>query len=133
LASTPSQIVENHKEYMNCGLTDLLAMLGLTKKFVRAQGCYIWDSDGKKYIDFLAGYGSVSLGHNHPRVIEAVRKADELPNILQISLGTMSGVLARNLANITPGELQRSFFGNSGASKCLYIIGIANILNSGPG
>jgi len=115
LALTTSEVVENHKQYANVGLTTLLSMLGLAKKMVRAEGSYIWDSDGNKYIDFLAGYGSVSLGHNHPRIVEALRKVETMPNILQVSLGIMTGALARNIATVAPGELRRSFFGNSGA------------------
>lgn len=112
---TPAQNVDNHKQYGNVGLANLLGMLGMVKKFVRAEGNYIWDNEGTRYIDFLAGYGAVSLGHNNPRVIEATQKVDNLPNILQVSLGALTGALARNLANITPGELQRTFFGNTGA------------------
>ena len=114
LKLSSSQIVENHKLYGNSGLTSLLSLLGLEKKFVKAEGNYVWDDAGNKYIDFLAGYGSVSLGHNHPKVVDAIHKVDALPNILQVSLPIMSGVLARNLAMITPGDLQRSFFGSSG-------------------
>ncbi len=54
---TPGQSEENHKTYGNIGLASLLGMLGLTRKFVRAEGCYVWDSDGKRYLDFLAGDG----------------------------------------------------------------------------
>jgi len=114
LQLSSSEIVSNHRQYGNSGLTGLLAMLGLDKKFVKAEGNYVWDDQGNRYVDFLAGYGSVSLGHNHPKVVEAVRKVDTLPNILQVSLPTISGALARNLAVIAPGELQRTFFGNSG-------------------
>jgi len=114
LQLSPVQVVENHKSYGNSGLASLLSLLGLDKKFVRAEGNYVWDDSGNKYIDFLAGYGSVSLGHNHPKIIDAIHKVDTLPNILQVSLPTMSGTLARNLAMITPGDLQRTFFGNSG-------------------
>ena len=115
LELSPVQVVDNHKAYGNSGLTSLLTLLGLDKKFVKAEGNYLWDSSGTKYVDFLAGYGSVSLGHNHPKIVEALHKVDSLPNILQVSLPTMSGALARNLAMITPGDLQRTFFGNSGA------------------
>jgi putrescine aminotransferase len=115
LSLNASEITENHRLYINSGLTGLLSMLGLNKKFTRAEGSYIWDDEGNRYTDFLAGYGSVSLGHNHPRVMEAVRKAEDLPNILQVSLGTMPAALAKNLAMITPGDLQRTFFCNSGA------------------
>lgn len=112
---TPAESEENHKTYGNSGLASLLGMLGLTRKFVRAEGCYVWDSEGRKYLDFLAGYGAVSLGHNHPRLIEALRKTEALPNILQVSLPTLAGALARDLAIIAPGDLQRTFFANSGA------------------
>ncbi|MFX0116998.1 MAG: hypothetical protein ACFFB3_20800, partial [Candidatus Hodarchaeota archaeon] len=62
--TTPAQNLDNHKQYGNVGLANLLGMLGMVKKFVRAEGNYIWDNEGTRYIDFLAGYGAVSLGHN---------------------------------------------------------------------
>ena len=108
------ECVSCHKEYGNSGLAGLLCMLGLDKKFVRAEGSYIWDKEENRYLDFLSGYGSVSIGHNHPKVLEAMHKVEKLPNILQVSLGAMAGALANNLAAITPGDLQRTFFGNSG-------------------
>jgi len=88
--------------------------MGPHKKFVTAKGSYAWDSEGIKYLDLLCSFGAIGLGHNHPRVLDALRKADELPNLLQFSLGIMAGGLARNLALITPGDLRRSFFCNSG-------------------
>ncbi len=114
LRQSSAEVVENHKLYGNSGLTSLLSLLGMDKKFVRAEGNCVWDEAGNRYVDCLAGYGSVSLGHNHPRVVEAVRKMENLPNIFQVSLPIMSGTLARNLAMIAPGDLQRTFFGSSG-------------------
>lgn len=115
LRLSASESIENHRTYGNAGLTGLLCMLGLDRKFVRAEGSYVWDDQGNRFLDFLSGYGALSLGHNHPHVVEALRKVESLPNILQVSLGTMAGVLARNLAMVTPGNLQRTFFCNSGA------------------
>lgn len=60
-------------------------------------------------------YGALNVGHNHPTVIEAVKKVMEWPNLLQASLGTVVSALAHNLAQILPGGLSRSFFCNSGA------------------
>ena len=40
---------------------------------VRGEGCNLWDADGKKYLDFLAGFGSVNVGHHHPRLAACVR------------------------------------------------------------
>lgn len=108
------EIISNHKKYGNSGFTNILCMLGIDKKFVRAEGSYVWDDRGNKYLDFLSGFGSLSLGHNHPGVVKAIQKVETLPNILPVSAGIMSGALARNLAAITPGNLERVFFGNSG-------------------
>ena len=38
----------------------------------RGEGCYLWDTDGKRYYDFLAAYSAVNQGHSHPRIVEAL-------------------------------------------------------------
>lgn len=104
-----------YREYANPGLASMLGMLNFDKKFVRAEGACVWDDEGREYVDFLGGYGALNFGHNHPRFNEAVARVSQLPNLLQASLGVMYAALAHNIAQITPGELKRSFFGNSGA------------------
>src|SRR5579884_1611940 len=42
--------------------------------FVRGEGCYLWDCDGKRYLDLIAGLGVDGLGHCPPRVVEAIKK-----------------------------------------------------------
>jgi glutamate-1-semialdehyde 2,1-aminomutase len=50
--------------------------VGGTPRFIaRAQGAYMWDADGKKYIDYIGSWGPMILGHGHPAVLEAVQKA----------------------------------------------------------
>ncbi|MDE2370062.1 MAG: aminotransferase class III-fold pyridoxal phosphate-dependent enzyme, partial [Burkholderiales bacterium] len=50
--------------------------VGGTPRFIeRAQGAYIWDAEGKRYIDYIGSWGPMILGHGHPAVLEAVRKA----------------------------------------------------------
>lgn len=112
---TREQVVENHKSFLNAGLVMMLGLLKFDKQFVRAEGIYVWDSKGNKYLDFLGAYGALNTGHNHPRILEALDRVKEMPNLLQASLGTVAGALAKNLALITPGNLQRSFICNSGA------------------
>lgn len=109
------QIADLHKTYLNTTLVSMLKLLNFDKRFVKAEGSVIWDEDGLDYIDFLAGYGSLNLGHNHPLVLEAVAKIDGAPNILQSALSPFAAALAKNLATITPGGLQHSFFSNSGS------------------
>ncbi|GAW91345.1 PLP-dependent aminotransferase [Calderihabitans maritimus] len=104
-----------YKDYVNPGLATLMSLLDFDKSFVKAEGVRVWDREGNEYLDFLGGYGALNLGHNHPAVVEALEKVKDRPNLLQASLGNLTAALAHNLARITPGKLQRSFFGNSGA------------------
>ncbi|NLI11680.1 aspartate aminotransferase family protein [Pelotomaculum propionicicum] len=109
------QVAENHKTYLNAGLAMMLGMLDFNKKFVKASGVYVWDNEGKQYLDFLGAYGALNHGHNHPKILAAMEQVKEMPNLLQASLNTLAGALAKNLALVTPGALQRSFLCNSGA------------------
>ncbi len=93
----------------------MLKLLSFDKRFDRADGVYLWDKDGNEYLDFLGGYGSLNLGHNPKKVLEAMAKIDNKPNILQASLNPLSGVLGENLAKITPVGLKNTFLCNSGA------------------
>lgn len=108
-------LIEKHKKYVNASLVNIMSLIGFDKLFVKGEGLYIWDVEGNKYLDLVGGFGSLNLGHNHPKILEAVIKVGHLPNFLQCTLRIMPGVLAENLAKITPGNLQRTFFCNSGA------------------
>ena len=48
---------------------------GLTRTFVRGQAAELFDKSGRAYLDFVAGFGSLNLGHNHPEVVAAVTRA----------------------------------------------------------
>jgi putrescine aminotransferase len=111
---TREQNRENHRQFINPELVNMLSLLDFDKGFVRAEGTSIWDNEGNEYLDFLGGYGALNLGHNHPEIIAAVASV-KLPNLLQAALNPLAGALARNLSLVTPGELQYTFFGNSGA------------------
>jgi acetylornithine aminotransferase len=81
---------------------------------VRGQGCYLWDADGKRYLDFLAGVAVNNLGHCHPRVVEAIRKqAGELIHCSNFYHIPQQIELAELLC--TRSFADRAFFCNSGA------------------
>ncbi|MBS3899129.1 MAG: aspartate aminotransferase family protein [Dethiobacter sp.] len=122
-----SQVRENFKSYMNPGLCTLLGLLDLDKLYVRAEGVYVWDSEGNRYLDFLGGFGSLNLGHNHPRILAALEQVTTMPNLLQASMGMAASTLAHNLAQITPGKLNNTFFCNSGAEAVEGAIKLARI------
>ncbi|MBC7105527.1 MAG: aspartate aminotransferase family protein [Firmicutes bacterium] len=110
-----SQIRELYRAYINPGLVTMLELLDFDRRFVAARGAEVRDAAGNTYLDFLGAYGALNLGHNHPAVLEAVRRVEERPNLLQASLNPVAAALAHNLAQLAPGDLRRSFFCNSGA------------------
>ncbi|MBV8344606.1 MAG: aspartate aminotransferase family protein [Candidatus Eremiobacteraeota bacterium] len=109
-----AETYENYKRYVNPPLARVMKLSGSPVE-VRAHGCTIWDHTGKAYLDFAGGYGVFTLGYTHPRVVAAVRAQLEL---IALSGKTMFNVLlgraARRLAELAPGDLQISFWCNSG-------------------
>src|SRR5215211_2250587 len=83
----------------------------------RADGAHIWDADGTKYIDCFAGIAVVNAGHRHPRVIAAVR--EQLDKVVHAATYIyhipVVAEAAERVAEIAPGRLSKTFFGNSGA------------------
>ncbi|WP_375407096.1 acetylornithine transaminase [uncultured Amnibacterium sp.] len=84
---------------------------------VRGDGCWVWDDDGKQYLDFLGGIAVNSLGHAHPVVVEAAGRQAALMVHVSNYFATPSQLeLAERLKTITgAGEEGRVYFGNSGA------------------
>jgi putrescine aminotransferase len=103
-----------YTRYVNPGLAKLLSFGGFGME-THAEGCYIYDHKGNKYLDFLGGYGVFSLGHRHPKVIEAAERALKgMPLSAKVFFSKPLADLAERLAEITPGNLQYSFICNSG-------------------
>src|SRR3982751_3259335 len=81
-----------------------------------AEGRYFWDYDGNRYLDFASQLVNVSLGHQHPKVVAAIKEqADKLTTIGPPMAHETRSELARLLAEVTPGDLTMSFFTNGGA------------------
>ena len=82
--------------------------------FTHGQGCYLWDSDGKQYLDALCGISVTSLGHDSPAVTEAIRdQAGKLLHCSNLYTIEWQQKLADLLCEVS--GMQRVFFGNSGA------------------
>jgi taurine--2-oxoglutarate transaminase len=80
------------------------------------EGRYFWDYDGKRYLDFASQLVNVSIGHQHPRIVAAIREqAEKLCTIGPPMATEPRSTLARMLAEITPGDLAMTFFTNGGA------------------
>src|SRR5678815_1305229 len=90
---------------------------GYGRDFVRGEGIRLWDAEGREYRDFLSGYGTLPLGHNHPEVraaVEEVLRAGA-PQFLQVSPQPLAGALAARLARLAPGGLDVAYFMSSGS------------------
>src|ERR671934_2494593 len=80
------------------------------------EGRYFWDYDGKRYLDFASQLVNLSIGHQHPKVVAAIKEqAEKLCTIGPPMATEPRSTLARMLAEITPGDLEMSFFTNGGA------------------
>ena len=83
--------------------------------FVRGEGSYLWDNDGKQYLDFLAGLAVTSLGHAHPEVADAIgEQARTLLHVSNLYYNDVQPRVAERLNALLGGE-GRVFFANSGA------------------
>ncbi len=77
----------------------------------RAKGCYFWDADGKQYLDFSSALMNVNIGHQHPKVVAAIKEqADRLCYAHPAMATDVKGELGRLLAEVTPGNLKKTFF-----------------------
>ncbi|MBN2712626.1 MAG: aspartate aminotransferase family protein [Planctomycetes bacterium] len=93
---------------------------------VKGEGSWIWDSDGKKYLDFFPGWGVSGIGHCHPKVVEAVKKqAEKLFHIDNTYYSEEQGRFAEILS--TKGNGQQCFFCNSGAEAAEGAIKLARL------
>src|SRR5213596_1611719 len=80
------------------------------------EGRYFWDADGNRYLYFASQLVNVSIGHQHPKVVAAIKEqADKLCTIGPPMASEPRSTLARLLAEVTPGNLSMAFFTNGGA------------------
>lgn len=119
---------EKYRKYVSPGMANILSFGGFGIPEDRAQGCYIWDASGRKFLDCVGGYGAFSLGHLNPKVVEAVKKQLEKDALKsQFFLSSELGDACELLASVLPGDINYSFLCNSGteavegALKCARI------------
>jgi len=108
------QIVADAKEYVlhSWSVQDALDPIAVAG----SEGRYFWDHDGKRYLDFASQLVNVSIGHQHPKIVAAIKEqAEKLCTIGPPMATEARSMLARMLAEVTPGDLQMSFFTNGGA------------------
>lgn len=108
----PKGILELKEEYI---IPCLYHFYQKPMQLVKGEMQYLYDSTGKKYVDFFAGVSVINCGHCHPKITEAIcEQVKTLQHTCTIYLTQQMMELAEKLAEITPGQLKKSFFCNSG-------------------
>ena len=111
---TAKEIVDLNKEYTfyswsNQGQVNPIPL-------VKAQGSYFWDADGKRYLDFASQLVNTNVGHQHPKVVKAIQDQAAKLTFASPSMATEPrGLLGKKLAEVTPGDLKKTFFTLGGA------------------
>src|SRR6478609_6880909 len=108
------QVVEDAKRYVlhSWSVQNALNPIAVAG----AEGRHFWDYEGKRYLDFASQLVNVSIGHQHPRLVAAIKEqADKLCTIGPPMATEPRSTLARLIAEVTPGDISMAFFTNGGA------------------
>ncbi|WP_454618009.1 aminobacteriohopanetriol synthase HpnO [Bradyrhizobium cenepequi] len=123
-----------HARYLNEQLVRVLKTIGYDVGFQKGQGQYLFDREGARYLDLLSGFGVFAIGRNHPALRQALKSVldADLPNLVQLDVSTLAGILAERLLEYVP-YLDKVFFSNSGAETVEAAIKFARGATGRPG
>jgi 4-aminobutyrate aminotransferase-like enzyme len=111
-ATRSEEVVRKHKEYLWPSVTNYYKQPLVAE---RASMQYLWDIEGRKYLDFFGGIVTIGVGHCNPKVTSKIKaQVDKLQHTSTLFPNEAIVNLAEKLAQITPGKLQKTFFTNSG-------------------
>ena len=106
------EVVRKHREYIWPAVANFYEHPLVAD---RARMQYVWDLEGRKYLDFFGGILTISVGHTNPKVTTKIKaQVDRLQHISTLYPNEPMVDLAEKIAQIAPGKLQKSFFSNSG-------------------
>jgi ornithine--oxo-acid transaminase len=117
LASEHGKNFDLHDLHLNTQMVKVLKTIGYDRVYTKAKGPYLYDDQGNEYLDLLSGFGVFALGRNHPEIIQALKDVldAELPDMVQMDVSLLSGLLAEAILKRCPDNLTRMFFCSSGA------------------
>src|SRR6201990_3202920 len=112
----------------------VLKTIGYDVGFKKGQGAYLYDREDVRYLDLLSGFGVFAIGRNHPTLRHALKTVldADLPNLVQLDVSTLAGILAERLIEHVP-YLDKVFFANSGAETVEAAIKFARGATGRPG
>ena len=109
---TKDEVLRKYKEFLFPSVTTYYPEPLVTD---HASMQHLWDADGNKYLDFFGGIVTISVGHCNPRVTAKIKaQIDRLQHASTVLPNQAIVAIAEKLAQITPGDIQKSYFTNSG-------------------
>jgi len=129
------QNYELHAAHVNPSAVRTLKTIGFDRCYVRAEGPYLWDVEGTKYLDMLSGYGVFGLGRNHPEIVRVLQDflGSSYPSLVKMDAPLLGAILAGELKKRMPMPLDNVFFTNSGAEGIETALKYARCATGRPG
>lgn len=128
-ANPPEAMFDLHAKHINPAIVGVLKTIGFDTKYTAGRGAYLFDDQGRRYIDCLGGYAVFACGRNHPTIRAALQQAMDLdlPNLPGVGIFRVAGLLAAELVKMAPGDLPKVFFASGGAEAIDSAIKMARI------
>ncbi|WP_425338934.1 aspartate aminotransferase family protein [Methylocapsa acidiphila] len=119
---------------MNEMMVRVLQTIGFDVGFRCGRGQYLFDREGERYLDLLSGFGVFGIGRNHPALRQALGAVleSDLPNLVQMDVSVLAGLLAERLLRYAP-YLDKVFFTNSGTEAVEAALKFARSATGRPG
>ncbi|HWB32869.1 MAG TPA: aspartate aminotransferase family protein [Acidobacteriaceae bacterium] len=119
--------LQAYTDHVNPEWVRLLDLLGMNVRYRRCEGVELHAEDGRIFLDFLSGYCVHNTGHNHPEIVEALKRELDLagPAMLQSHVADTAGELAGRLTALAGGRLTKAFFCSSGSEGVESVIKFA--------
>jgi ornithine--oxo-acid transaminase len=123
-----------HTRHLNEQMVRVLRTIGYDVGFCKGRGQYLYDRQDNRYLDLLSGFGVFAVGRNHPAIRAALKSVldADLPNLVQMDVSALAGILAERLLARVP-YLDKVFFANSGAESVEAAIKFARAATGRPG
>jgi ornithine--oxo-acid transaminase len=116
LARRAGEGLELYARHSNPRFVKILELLGFDRSWARAEGAYLYDRSGTRFLDWLGGFGMYNLGRNNATVRRALEHllAAQTPSLPQLGLSDLPGLLAEALVRVAPPSCDRVVFVNTG-------------------
>src|SRR5205814_1186079 len=116
LAEHTGEDYELYARGINPQFVRMLHTIGYDRVWSRAEGAYLYDAGGHRFLDMYGGFGMFNVGRNNPRIRRALIDTLELetPGSVQVGVSALPGLLAEELLRRTPASLNRVLFASSG-------------------